>query len=105
MFFNFVGVLTAAAEAVRSGRPVEKRSSYSVPWILDSKFLRVNSLEKKNAEIEGNQDDVLAMFCVPNTHFQSSVNNGINEFHCFVFVKFSSDQNHRFFSYEKVYNI
>ena len=103
MLYDFVGVLTAAAEAVRSGRPVEKRSSYSVPWILDSKLLRVNSLEKKNAEIGGNQDDVLAMFCVPNTHFQSSVNNGINEFHCFVFVKFSSDQNDRFFSYEKVY--
>ena len=98
----FVGVLTAAAEAVRSGKPVERRSTYSAPWILDSKLLSVISTEKKNAKTRENLDDVLTMYCVPNILYHSSLKKENEEFYCFIFVKFSPDKNDRFFSYEKV---
>ena len=87
VFFNnqncSSGVLTAASEAVRTGRPVERKSTYSAPWILDPEILKIPT--DKRIEKENTND--ISFLCVPNTCIQGNI---ANEICCFVFVKYSS---------------
>ena len=86
LFFCFIyssGVLTAATEAVRTGRPVERKSTYSAPWILDPEILKIPT--DKRIEKENTND--ISFLCVPNTCIQGNI---ANEICCFVFVKYSS---------------
>ena len=121
--YVLIGVLTAAIEAIRTGKPVEKRSAYVVPWILDSELLSVIPTKNRNAnkndeknenqdqhdndnenknENDRNQDDEITFLCVPNSCCQSQFENSVNEYCCFVFVKYSCSRNDHFYSYEKV---